>query len=150
MVQSGQIIFVSPKSEEEQKLNHIIESTGRELLRISTTFPFDLFPDQLVIDEDKVNIITKEFIGSEQIFTIPIKEIGDITVDIIPFFGTLKITDNRYKDAPISIKYFKKDDALKAGRIIQGLIKGMEKGIDFSKIDTSSLIKKLETLGKIT
>lgn len=161
MIQSGNITFVpkqtrsqnktpkEPPSENAKKLDELIRASSRVLFQTTSRFPFDLFPDEIIIYPKKITIIIREFFGSEQIYDIPIKEVSDVTADVTPFSGTLTITDNRYKDTPIVIKNLKKEAATRGRKIIQGLITATTEGIDLSKFETEELLEKIEELGKI-
>lgn len=135
---------------EQQKLENLIKKSQNVLFEASSIALFDLFPDKLVIDENKINILTREFIESERIYSIPISKVVDVEVETTPFSATLKITHGDFKEQPVIIKDLDPDKAIKARRIIQGLIIGQGEQIDFSKIKTKDLVKKLEELGKTT
>ena len=133
---------------DQEKLDKLI-STSKTLLQVSSYFPFDLFPDEIVVDNDNVAIITREFFSTEQIYNIPLEEIEDVTISTIPFFATLIITDKRYKDTPVRVKYLPKDEAYKAQRLIRGLITAKKQGVDLGKLNKDDLLQKAEELGKI-
>ncbi len=64
-----------------------------------------------------------------------------------PIFATLKITTRFYSGKPIIIKYLKKAEALRAKRLIHGLIVAHRKGVSLRDIEFETLIKSLEQLG---
>src|SRR5581483_1324038 len=80
-----------PKAKPIQQINEIIEKTHKPLFKLSAFFPFDLWPDSISIDIEKVSIVIRVFFRSDFIHTIPIKDIKDVTVETNIFFGTLKI-----------------------------------------------------------
>lgn len=67
-----------------------------------------------------------------------------------PFSASLKVASKEFKDNPITIKNLEPEDAIKARRIIQGLILSQREKIDFSKIEDKDIAKKIEELGKVT
>lgn len=136
------------QTEEEQLLNELITKTSRVLIRTSGIFPFDFFPDELTVDENKVSIVHRGLID-ENIYSIQTKDLGDVSVEISLLFASLTITDNRLNHPPITIKWLDPDEAVRSRNIIQGLILGESKEIDFAKIKTEDLIKKVEELGQI-
>jgi hypothetical protein len=157
MLSSGEIIFQrspSPisngkKQEETEKFEGILTKTNRVLYKTSTVFPFDFFPDDLVIDENMVHIVERTFFASEQIYSIPLRNIELINVESIPYFATMLIYHSRLRTEPTVIKFLRKDDATKARHIIQGLVLATTQGVDFSKLEVKDIIKKVEDMGKI-
>lgn len=137
-----------PEKSDSEKVEELLSKAARVLFKTSTVFPFDLFPDKLIIDEIKISIAYSRFFSSEQIYSVLIKDVSDVTVETTPFLATLKIIDNRYQDNPIILKNLRRKSALRAHKIIQGLILGREQKIDFSKIEAPDLVKKIEALGE--
>ena len=92
------------------------------LLKVKTVFPWDLFPDTLTIQKEKITVYMEEFFQSGQIRTIPISDISSTSVETSPFFATLKIVQVFRTEAPVVIKPLKREDAQKAHDIINQLI----------------------------
>ncbi len=134
-------------NKDQLELAAFSEKSKRTLLRISTVFPFDLFADELIIDESKVSIIIRNFFAVEQIYSIPFSEIVDVIIEAAPLFATLKLRDRGW-DKSVSIKYLKKDDALKARRIIEGILILQSQKIDLLQFDPPSLSEYLENIGR--
>lgn len=137
------------KPSNQEQLEGLIEKYRTVLYKLSSVFPFDLFPDEITVTENRVNIINREFFGSEQIYNILIKDIADVNIETNPFFATIKMYDARRRERPpLKVSFLKKEDALEARTIIQGLISGTAQGIDFSKFDPEELVKKIKELSK--
>lgn len=132
-----------------EKLRELVDGTNDLLLKVSTVFPFDFFPDELTIDEYKVNIVFREFFYSEDIHSIMIPLIKDIEVETSLLFGTLKIVPDGYPAQPVCIKFLKKGDALKARRIIQGLMVSAKIGVDTTQIANSVVKREIEDVGRV-
>lgn len=147
---SGAINFAKPLDENTQKFEALVDKSHTVMLKIASVFPFDLFPDDVTIDVNQVNIIIREFFFSERRHSVYINNISDVFVDAGLFFGTLNIVDKGFVENTISIKYLWHRDAKKARRIIQGLVVAEKQGIDVCKIDDEHLVDKIEELGKIT
>ena len=90
-------------------------------LKIRTVFPFVLFPDDLIVDDDKVTIIRRTFFASEEIHTIPIKDVMDVIVAHNLFFATLYIK-RAFQNDLYELEYLKKEEALRARQLIQELV----------------------------
>lgn len=129
------------------KIKELLKSAGRVLLKATTVFPFDFFPDQITIDECKVNIVFHSFFLSEDIHSIPIDMIRDIEVEAGPFFATLKIVPDGYPGQPLRIRLLKKKDAIRARKIIEGLIVAKRHGIDMTTLDDINLEENAELIG---
>ena len=134
-------------SSDIDKFESLLERSTKILLKTSSVFPFDFFPDEITIDEFKVNIIFHEFWLSGDIHSIQIDMIKDIEVESEPIFAELKIVPDGYPGHPLAVRFLKKKDAMKARRIIQGLMVARKQGIDPSQLD-EHMIEKIERLGK--
>lgn len=113
-----------------QKFKILMNKSTKVLLRISSIFPFDLFPDELTIDEFKVSIHARDFFFSEDIHSIPIVVIRDVDVYVGPFFATLKIVPDGYPGHALEVHYLKRKEAVRARKLIEGLIIARKQGID--------------------
>ncbi len=134
-------------NEENRKLKTLVKTSHRVLLEIHSVFPFDLFPDKLTIDESKVNLTSSVFFYSGRVHSVMIKDISDVLVDSSLIFAILRIIDKGFVENSIELKLIKKSDALKARRIIQGLIMAKDADIDLAKIEDENLVKTIEQLG---
>lgn len=136
---------------EVTKLDNLVKKTNRRILSIQSVFPFDFFPDTVHIDENKVDVIHRTFFWEKQMFPILIKNINGANITTNPFFATLSIEVTGYEKNPRPIRFLKRNDAVRARRIILGLVacaKEGRKGIDLSKIPLTELREKVEEIGK--
>lgn len=138
---------LKPDLSADKKIDDLIKHTGRAIFKTSGLFPFDFFPDELTIDESKINIVEKGLLG-DNTHSIQIKDLGDVWVETTPILASLTILDNRYQDQPVVIKNLDPDEAKRARDIIQGLIITRDKEIDITKIKDTNLTQKIEELGK--
>lgn len=133
----------------KERFDSMVKTAARELYRISTVFPFDMFPDEVIIDVDKVSIITGVFFFSKRIHSVFIQDITDVFVDSSFLFATLEIVDSGFVENSIKIKPLGRNEAIRARKIIQGLIVAKKQQIDLTKLlDLPDLVNKLETLGE--
>lgn len=130
------------------KFDTLVSGCERVLVKISAVFPFDLFPDELIVDECKVSIVFREFFFSEDIHSVNIEMIKDVDIESGPFFARLQIIPDGFLPHPLIIKYLKKKEAVRARSVIQGLMVAKRNNIDLGKIDTPDLVNKLEVLGR--
>jgi hypothetical protein len=125
----------------------LVKKSNRILVTISThKFPFDLFPDTINVEEGRITIITRKFFFSSQVHSIDIKDISNIFINMAPFFAQLIIISKTFKDNEIRIKYLRKEEAVFARRMIEGLRIFENKQIDTSSYTKEELISKLEEL----
>ncbi len=131
-----------------KKFSLLLKGSEKVLLKISSVFPFDFFPDEVTIDECKVNIVFHDFFLSEDIHSITIDMIKDIEIEAGPIFATMKIVPDGYPGQPLTVRFLKKGDAIKIRRIIQGLMVAKRQGVDLINLDLPGFAEKIESLGK--
>lgn len=121
----------------------------RLLLKITSVFPFQFFPDELIVDEMKITYVNKLFFLSRQTRIILINNISSVIVETSPFFAALKIRQNDPREHEFKITYLKKSDAIKAQKIIEGLIISRAQAIPIDKLNQKQLENKIEDLGTV-
>ncbi len=120
----------------------------RVLFRARTVFPFDFFPDEIVIDENKIDMIYGIFFFSTEVFSISVKNIyGAMSITNL-FFGSLEVEVSGYNKNPDPMKYLWGKDAAKARRIINGLVCCYKQGINTSVMDIKAAKVRVEEIGK--
>ncbi|RJQ25972.1 hypothetical protein C4577_04465 [Candidatus Parcubacteria bacterium] len=139
------------KEESTEKFQSLVDNSKKILFKTKAVFPFDFFPDELTIDFNKVNLIIRDFFGSGRVHSVFIKDISDVFVYKTPFFSTIEIVDVGFVENSIKMKFLKNKDAMRARRIIQGLIITSKQDIDLAVLglEIPDIIKKLEELGKM-
>lgn len=154
----GQIIFnkthqdevnLSPLNGNHKILDEVVEKSQRVLMRVKSTFPFDLFPDVLTIDENKITLVCHE-LGYENLHSVFIENITYVTVDTAIIHATLNITDSTSERFPVilSIHHLNKEVAFKTMCLIEGLIAAQKMNINFSLFEPKQLVDKLIKLGE--
>lgn len=131
-----------------ERFDTLVSGCRRMLLRITGVFPFDFFPDEVIIDECKVSVVFHEFFMSEDIHSVNIDMIKDVDVEAGPFFAQLQIVPDGYPPHPLIVRYLRKKDAALARSVIQGLMVVRKNNVDLAKIDAPDLVDKLELLGR--
>lgn len=142
------MVNTSARAVENAKLDKLITRTNQNILTIHSVFPFDLFPDTIHIDENKVEIIHRPFFFEEQIFPILISRITSAKITTNPFFATLKLEIRGYETNPEAVRMLWYKDAIKAKRIITGLIACSQENIDLSAVNINEAAQKIEKIGK--
>lgn len=146
------IVEKNPKEikHNSEKFETLVDKSSQVLFRAQTVFPFRFFPDMLIIDENKVNIIHGMFFASEEIQSILIHNIKDVIADTSIIFASLKILPDGFNENWVELHYLWRNDAIRARRIIAGLLVGFKEGIDMTKVETPYMEKKIEALGTVS
>lgn len=140
-----------PKKERdkaEYQVRQMARKSSQVLFTTKTVFPFDLFPDTLTINANKIDVVNSEFFASTQTTSIPLHDIANVEVQTAPFFATLRITNIRYPTNPIVLNFLKKNAAIKAKNIIDGLLVAVSQGADVANIEPAKLLRQIEQAGK--
>jgi hypothetical protein len=138
---------VKKTKEEEEKLENLSKNSQKVLYKCTSVFPFDLFPDEISIEPTQINVKRKTFFFTSRLISVPIKNISDVIVQTAPLFASIKVVDQFFEENSFQIDYLKKDEAVQARKIIQGLIIASKEGVDVSRIQPDMLIKKTAKLG---
>lgn len=136
------------EEQEKQKAQALASRAEREIYIARSVFPFTLFTDELVIDELKVTIVRRPFLGSEELLTSTLARISSVTVEANPLFATMRIINKDDADHPLELRYLWRSDALRARRIIQGLAIMKEQNIDTSKLNADEIRRRAEEIGR--
>ncbi len=139
------------KKEEQarQTMENIIGNAPRVLFRCSAVFPFDFFPDEVSIEETRINIIQREFWATAAIKAVGINEITEVAVNTTLLFATLRIGSRAFTENLVEIRFLNKKEAMKARRIIEGLRILNGENVDLSALELSELVSKVEEIGAI-
>lgn len=145
---SGSVIILpKEKKENVQLVANLVIKSNRILATISShAFPFDFFPDTINIEEGRITVIVRNFFLSSQIHSVDIKDISNIFINTAPFFAQLVIVSKTFAMNEIKVRNLRKDEAIYARRIIEGLRIFEDKKIDTSIYTKEELIAKLGEL----
>lgn len=132
-----------------KKLQDIVQQAQNILYAAKAVFPFDLFPDTITIDRQKLTVVHHPFFSAKQTVSVPHSNITNIQADIGPIFGSLIVTSEHFINNTQTIQFLPKKDALAIQQLVQGFITvSKEESIDTSKIDDKTLVKMLNELGR--
>lgn len=127
----------------EDRFDHAVVQSNMVLFACKSVFPFDFFPNEVIIDINKITLIDREFFMSGGIQSIYLKDIYDVEIETGPFFSTLIISNTYFTANKLEVKYLKKKDAVKLREIMLGLICANKVGIDLTKLDKTNLKENL-------
>lgn len=135
-------------SEEVAKLDELAYVDTTALFSCRAVFPFDLFPDTVTVDRNKVTISKKTFFFTRTTQSILIQDLMTVVVSESLLFATLEIVDRMYPQETIIVEYLPKESARRVRWLIEGLIVAQKQKIDLSKIPREELLVKIEKIGK--
>lgn len=127
----------------------LVRQARRTLVSAQThKFPMDLFPDNILVEEDKVTIITRKFIWSSEVHGVDVKDIVNVFINTSPFYAQLVLVSKTFKENTISISNLWINDAVYVRRIIEGLRTLMNNNVDTAVYSKDELMAKLEELSQ--
>lgn len=136
------------------KLANIANRHDIEILRIKGTFPFDLFPDTLIIDTTKVTIVKSQMFATENIITIPLKDLADVHIQTAVFLASITISYMPQASSPGMLKpeeeqvaCLKRSDAIRAKNIMKGIMVAQAEDIDIAKLSPEAVFELVEKVG---
>lgn len=131
------------------KLDDIVAQSDNVLFRAKSVFPFDLFPDELIVTVNKIDVVYNDLFN-RRLQPVYFQNISDVYVDNGILFSNLTIVDTGFIRNLVEFKYLRNRDALEALRIIQGLVVSMKQRVDITKIDsTPDFVRKIKSVGSV-
>ncbi|HSE60823.1 MAG TPA: hypothetical protein VLA88_00855 [Candidatus Saccharimonadales bacterium] len=142
---------VRERAQALNELTKVVDSAQEILARAQTVFPMDLFPDTVVVDRTQVVIVQRSFFFVGGTTSVRIEDILNVTANVGPFFGSLKISTRYFDpDKPYEVRRLWRHDALRLQAIIQGLVIAAQKEIDTTVFDRRELVKGLTKVGQVS
>lgn len=120
------ILFPKKVYEPHDRSRSLNDSLAREkpqILHVKSVFPFDPFPNSLIVDYDTVTVIHRSIPPIEHIETLPIDVITDVRIHRGLVLSTLEIIASNLRN-PLSMAIIKlsPQDAICAHRVIECLM----------------------------
>lgn len=159
--EEGVTEHIKEERKEVAKMNAIIKNISQKddviLFKAKTVFPFDFFPDTIIIDTIKISIITKTFFASQQVVTVSIKDLVDVELETAFFLSNVVISYLPKVDTPTGmikphehrVDLLKNTDAMRIKNILKGIQLAQREGIDVAKIKPEELTEFIEKVGTI-
>lgn len=136
------------RNKEVRQLKRLVRRSNDILASATTVFPFDLFPDTVTVDRTKVTIVNRSFFWTEQVMSIRIEDVLNVTTSVGPFFGSLTIASRvMSSEDHFTTRFFWKQDAVHLKHIIQGYVIAQHNKIKTSHLSREELIETLGQLG---
>lgn len=128
-------------------LSDIAEESGQELLRFRAVFPFDLFPDEIVIDSQSITIVHHLFFLVKQKVICHFDDLAHSEVNVGPLFGSIRIYSKYFVDGEERIGWLSRNAALKLHAIAQGVLIARKEGVSLKSVPKEELMDKLYKIG---
>lgn len=117
---------------QQEEISSLKTKIHTVLFKASSVFPFDFFPNTIIIDPIKVTIISRAFFQSEEVTSLHINDIENVIVQTAPIFGKLSIISRFMTQRPVKIAFLWKRQAVRAHDILQGLLTSAKQNIDIT------------------
>lgn len=145
---SEQVAPLAPDSASGlDQLRDIVEMSHPTLAKASAIFPFDLFPDTLTIDRQKLTVVHRSFFNIEQTVSVQLADVTNVQANVGPFFGALTISSEHFINNTQTIKYVSRHNAIVIQHLLQGMIIAHKEHIDLNQIGEKELLVLLDDLG---
>lgn len=138
---------VENQSEEKPTLDEVLEESNEVLAHYTGVWPFDFFPDEVIIDKKAVTIVRHWFFGVSQKITCNYDDLVNAEVNLGPFFGSMSIYSKYFTDGEERVNWFSRESARQIHAILQGLLMAKKEGVDIKSIPNDELINKLTNIG---
>ncbi len=125
---------------QEQIMQDMLDHSNRVLFRARAVFPFDFFPNELIIDLSKATFVERAFFGTSTTNSVYIKDIANVGVETGPFLATFRVVDVSYNTEKHVIHYLKRKDAIIAQEIVQGLVTASKEELDLTRVSPDEVI----------
>ncbi|HET6864170.1 MAG TPA: hypothetical protein VFH37_03170 [Candidatus Saccharimonadales bacterium] len=133
--------------EAHEKLIDVTEKAQDELFTAKSVFPFKPFTDTIILDREKLTVISQTFFFAGKITSVPNSSVSAAEADLGPFFGSVHISSKFFVQNKYEVQMLHKKDAVNLVHLLQGFIIAQEKKIDITDIEKEDLLLLLEDLG---
>ena len=144
-IEKAVISHAGKAEENRQAVEDMVNNSNRILLKISSVFPWDLFPSNIIIEETRLTVIHRQLFSS-QAYTVDIKNISNVFINSSILFSQLTIVSDTFAENQIIVDRLRKKEAIFIRRIIEGLRMFVDKEIDTTGYKTEELVSKLREL----
>ncbi len=139
---------VQSDTQEQAKIDQLMKTEGRVLCHIKSVFPMQMFPDELIVDTNKVTFVHKFFFFTKTVFPILIENINGVRIASGPLFASVTVEISGFETNPPPLQALWVSDAVKARSYILGLITAREQNLELDKLSHAELVQKLQYLGE--
>ena len=136
----------APKSGKD--LEEVLERSNQVIARATSIFPLTLFPDTVILDRTKLTVIKRNFFLSEDVMSIRIEDILNVSTTIGPIFGSITIATRVMSSTDhFTIRNFFREDVMRLSHMIQGYVIARHNNIECDHLSYDELVHTLQELG---
>lgn len=128
-------------------LDDLIKESNTTICRISSVFPFQIFPDEIIVDANKITIVRRNLLFKRS-FPILINDILTIKVTRGIFFASMSFEVRGFEQNPNAVTFLWPEKATEAKVCILGILNVKKQNLDISKIPVELLKEKLTQIGE--
>jgi hypothetical protein len=136
-----------PAEQSPQEIVQKVANDSEILYETRSVFPFDLFPDHVIVDKSKVSVIRKIFFLSEVVQSVPAKDILTVQMESSPFLARITIIGRMPQQAEIVINNLLVKDATKLRKVIQGLAIAAMEAVQIDTLPKNQQLQTVEEIG---
>lgn len=151
-VQSLQQLAAQPKKDKDaQDLEEVLVRSNQVLASAKSVFPWTLFPDTIILDRTKLTIIKRDFFMTEDVMSIRIEDILNVSVAVGPIFGSITIATRVMSSTDhFTLGHFLREDVMHLKHMIQGYVIARHNNIACDHLSYDELVHTLRELGHET
>lgn len=136
---------------DEDLLKEIVQKSNEIIADARAVWPFDFFPNEIMLDRTKVTIIERTFFWSRNVMSFRVEDILNVSVATGPFFGSITIASRVMSTVDhFTVAFLWRRDAIYLKSILQGYLIAQQNKIDVSHLTHDTLIETLIELGHDT
>ncbi len=134
--------------QDDEDMEVMISKSNEVLVKATTVFPLTPFPDTVILDRTKLTVIRRNFFFSEDVMSIRIEDILNVSANIGPFFGSITIaTRVMSTDDHFTIYNFWREDVMHLKHMIHGYVIARHNNIPCDHLTLEQLVHTLQELG---
>lgn len=118
------------------------------IYKARSAFPFQLFPDEIVVETDKITVIHRS-LWFKTVSPIPLDNMMSVSVTRGILFASMSFEITGFETNPGDISHLWPSDAARAKRFIIGLIQARKQQIDLTHVTPDDIREHVEEIGKL-
>lgn len=133
----------------EEIIHKEIYKAQEIVFRCKTRFPFDIFPDIISLDTEKITVQSSYFFLIGEAKTYEITTIKTIITDDAFFFSTVSLYGDDEKKPLLFLKNLSHTNARMLYDLIRGILQAKKSNVELNDIPQYKLFNYLMQLGKL-
>lgn len=139
------------KNKDDDDLEQVLVRSNQVLASAKSVFPWTLFPDTIILDRTKLTVIRRSFFMTEDVMSIRIEDILNVSATVGPIFGSITIATRVMSSTDhFTLNHFLREDVMHLKHMIQGYVIARHNNIACDHLSYDELIHTLRELGHET